>query len=561
MAADNSAAAARFVLHQVPPPYRTVAQIVDAACAGKSPSSIVLVSVLGTLVTLKAASALKHGEWCKRLVLYGLQWGRWVLRPFIDKEIDKAAATLSFPTSLSDIYFSSIPDDPLPVQDVLEVSQQQHDGLDRRMSETLLSGVVYRGTVNNHEDALLQIIQHHLWSNPLFADYFGATRKMEAETATMVLELFHGDASTMAASYTFGGSESILLAMLAYRNDARIRMGRDTTYEVICASTAHPAFDKAAEYFGIRLVKVPVDRISKKILVDEVEQHITPLTIAIVASAPSFPYGAIDNVARLSDVALRHSIGLHVDACLGGFIVPFLGDDVTGVVDFRLAGVTTISADLHKWGGAPKGASCVMFRTKSLRHAHTFAYADYPGGLYVTSGVAGSRPGYVIACAWASLLLNGKKGFSETARRVVDTTHYIADGIRRIPGLQLMVPNVETTVVPFTSDLFDIYVLMKRMGSRGFLLNPLQFPCGVHLGVTLEHTQPGVADRFLACLADEVAVLVMGSRVTGFDRKHAALIYGSTQGVPDRTIVVEVLRRYVDAYYHNGPFASSTAQE
>jgi sphinganine-1-phosphate aldolase len=295
-------------------------------------------------------------------------------------------------------------------------------------------------------------------------------------------------------------------------------------------------------------------------MLSEVEKAITCRTVCVVGSAPTFPYGSVDDISGLSEIALRRNVGLHVDACLGGFILQFMGRAgfENLVIDFRLPGVTSISADIHKWGGAPKGASCVMFRSKYLRQFHTFAFADYPGGLYVTSGVSGSRPGYVIACAWAALLLTGMDGFEDGCRKVVSTTRYLADGIAAIPGLTLMTPTAETTVVPFTSDQYDIFQLMKRVAKRGFLLNPLQFPSGVHLGVTMEHAKPGVADRFLVVLREEAEMLAEMSKVSGFSRKHDALIYGSTQGVSDRSIIVDVLRRYVDAYYRNGPFESSS---
>jgi sphinganine-1-phosphate aldolase len=536
----------------------TLRELLNQRLKSTEPSVLFGYTVVGTLAAVAALRLAENGELLERSKLAIFRFGRKLLQPIIDKEIDKAASGLTFPSADGEHYFHEIPAEGLPSDLVVELSDRLHETLDKKMDNQLLSGVVYWGTVNHH-NAFMKILNTHLWANPLFADYFGATRKMEAEVTTMTLSLFNGDPQTMAASYALGGTESVLLAMLAYRNQA-ISMGIERP-EVICAATAHPAFDKAEEYFNIRLVKVPVDPVTKKIIVSEVEKAITSRTVAIVGSAPNFPFGVLDDIAGLSDVALRHNVGLHVDACLGGFIIQFMAaagfEDI--VVDFRVPGVTSISADIHKWGGAPKGASCVMFRSKELRRFHTFAFPDYPGGLYVTSGVSGSRPGYVTACAWAALLLNGQSGFVDGCRQVVSTTRYIAERITKIPGLTMLVPNAETTVIPFTSEVFDIYQLMKNCSKRGFLLNPLQFPCGVHLGVTMEHTKPGVADQFLAVIREEVELLLEATKVTGFNHKHDALIYGSTQGVPDRSIIMDVLRRYVDAYYRNEPYPHDDA--
>jgi glutamate/tyrosine decarboxylase-like PLP-dependent enzyme len=227
------------------------------------------------------------------------------------------------------------------------------------------------------------------------------------------------------------------------------------------------------------------------------------------------------------------------------------------VIDFRLPGVTSISADIHKWGGAPKGASIALFRSKELRAHHIFAAPDFPGGLYVTSGVCGSKPGYVIACAWATLLMTGKHQYAANARAVVLAAKAFAEKVAQIPELRVLaVP--EASIVAFTSDTVDIYMVMKKMCEKGYNLNALQFPCAVHLGLTMEHTMPGVMEAMTNTLAAVTAELVRERRASGDasksrSQRHDALIYGSTQGVPDRGIIVAVLKKYVEAYYTNEP--------
>jgi len=340
--------------------------------------------------------------------------------------------------------------------------------------------------------------------------------------------------------------------MLAYSNKAKKELGIPNP-EIILCNTAHPAFDKAAFYFGVRLVKVTCDPKTQRADPKEFEKHITQNTVAMVGSAPNFHAGTFDDIPALAKIALKYDIGLHVDSCVGGFLVQYMKEagDKEHLVDFRVKGVTTISCDIHKWGGAPKGASCALFHSKDLRKHATFTEANYPGGLYVTQGVSGSKPGYAIAAAWATLLHAGKETFIESCRQVRKASKMLAEAIEQTDGIKLIgVP--ESAVVAFTSDKFDIYMLMGRMKDKNWVLNSVQFPAGVHLGVTLEHCKEGAMEQFIADLKEEVAKLVIEYK----DKKLGAqspLIYGSTQAIPDRTIVNDLLCMYVDRLYTNKP--------
>src|SRR5439155_1637368 len=213
--------------------------------------------------------------------------------------------------------------------------------------------------------------------------------------------------------------ESIMLPMLAYREQARAVRGI-TAPEMVVPDTIHPAFEKGAYYFGIRLVRVPVgaDFLAD---VEAMRAAITPDTIALAGSAANYPHGLIDPLARLSEVALAHGIGMHVDACLGGFLLPWiekLGYDVPPF-DFRLPGVTSMSCDTHKWGYGLKGASVVLYRRKTLRRWQYFSTTSWPGGLYASPTMAGSRSGGITASTWASLVVHDEEGYLETTRRIM----------------------------------------------------------------------------------------------------------------------------------------------
>lgn len=373
---------------------------------------------------------------------------------------------------------------------------------------------------------------------------------MEAEVSNMVLTLFNGDIKKNASTYTMGGTESILLAMLAYRNDGRAR-GIENV-EVIACQNVHPAFDKAAAYFNIRLIKVRVDPATECIDISEVVKNITSSTVAIVGSAPNYATGIIDPIAVLSKIAIAHNVGLHIDACLGGFLIQFM--EKAGVeqpvIDFRVPGVTSISCDIHKWGGTPKGASVVMFRSKELRRMHAFTCSDFPGGLYTTHGVSGSRPGYVAAAAWGVLLHNGVKSYAERCRTLVDGSQKFASAIRATPEL-ILIGDPKLNVVAFTSDVLDIYEVLQIMQGKGYIFSALQFPAGIHLGLTLEHCDVGVMDKLILELRTTCKDLIVKQGGPKKNVKHMAMVYGSTQAIPDRSIVDDVLREYTDRYYHN----------
>ena len=216
----------------------------------------------------------------------------------------------------------------------------------------------------------------------------------------------------------------------------------------------------------------------------------------IFASCPSFSQGIIDSITQLSEVATKFDIGLHVDACLGSFVVPFSDFCASEALDFRAPGVTTISADLHKYGLAAKGTSVMLFRSKELRRASYFPFSQWSGGLYVTPSLAGSRPGGLVACAWAALISIGEDGYRQNAMQIIQAATKIAKTIEEIPGLILMTPR-PTVVVCFGSIDFDIYNIKDDLSEMGWKLNALQNPAGINICITknlLPHVNQFLSD-------------------------------------------------------------------
>ena len=313
---------------------------------------------------------------------------------------------------------------------------------------------------------------------------------------------------------------------------------------MVVPSTAHAAFDKAAQYFGIEIAHVPVGD-DFRADVAATERAITDNTIVIVGSAPPFPHGVIDPIEELSELARSRGIGFHTDACLGGFLLPWaerLGYHVPPF-DFRLPGVTSISADTHKYGYAAKGTSVVLYRGHELRHYQYFTATDWPGGFYCSPSFAGSRPGALVAECWAAMVSIGEEGYLENTRRILEAAAKIKRGIATIPGLEVI--GDPLFVIAFRSQELDIYRVLDAMTERGWSLNGLYKPPCVHLCTTLRHAQPGVAERFLEDLRESVAWVRENPAAAG----GMAPLYGVANTVPDRGVISENLKRYLDGLY------------
>jgi glutamate/tyrosine decarboxylase-like PLP-dependent enzyme len=379
---------------------------------------------------------------------------------------------------------------------------------DRIADAGRVSGSIYHGD-HDHYRFLTEAFRLFAHANVLQRDMYPSATKLEAEIVAMTAALLHGEAvaerqpgTEACGVVTFGGTESLINPMLAYRERGRIEKGI-TAPEVIIPVTAHPALDKAAHLLGIKLLKAPLD---DGWLADTnwVRDHVTANTIALVGSAGNYPYGLIDPIEELSKIALEHDLGLHVDGCLGGFILPWgerLGYPIPRF-DFRVPGVTSISADTHKYGYSLKGTSVLLYRGANLRKYQYFTFPDWPGGIYFSPGLSGSRSGGVVAAAWAALISLGERGYLEIADAIFKTAAAIRDGVRAIPELELF--GTPTFVVAFRSPSLDIFHVNDFLVERGWRLNGLHLPPGLHFCVTRPNTAPGVAEAFLADLKDAV---------------------------------------------------------
>lgn len=390
--------------------------------------------------------------------------------------------------------------------------------------------------------------------NGLNPTAFPSLRRFETETVAMVGNLLAGGGKS-AGNLTTGGTESILMAMLTAREWARATHPRITSPEVVAPSSAHPAFDKAAHYFGLKLVRVPVGA-DLRADVAAMRQAINMDTVLLVGSAPSYPHGMVDPIAEIASLAAERKLLCHVDACVGGMMLPFvrrLGYPVPDF-DFALPGVTSISVDLHKYGYAAKGASVILYRDKGLRRHQLFATTDWPGGIYASPTMTGTRPGGAIAAAWAILNYLGESGYLEIARTVMRTTERLRDGINALDGLAVL-GNPPMSVMAIASSKDNIYEIGDEMSVRGWHLDRQQLPPTLHLTVNYAHT--GVADAFLLDMAQSViaarqpslrrsgteaalkatrgALRILPARLVSGVTGRASSLFGGDEGLPQRS--------------------------
>ncbi len=411
-----------------------------------------------------------------------------------------------------------------------------------------------------HERLLQQAHALFASANLLNPMAFQSLRRMEAEITQMVAGLFHGPPSAVG-TVTSGGTESILCAVATYRELARAKRPWIRRPQIVAPRTIHPAFDKAAHWFGVELKKVDVDD-DQRAQPEALARAIGRRTIALAVSAPQYPHGTIDPVAEVGAIAAQHGLPLHVDACVGGFMLPWLERLGRPIApwDFRVPAVTSISADLHKYGYAGKGASTLTWRDMTWMRHQFFVATDFPGGIYVSPTMIGTRPGGPLAAAWAALQTQGEDGYVKLTGAAIDAADRIRAGIRAIPGLTL-IGRPDTTIVAWGAAPGgpDLYAIADRLEARGWSVDRTQHPAGVHLTVTANHL--AIADdyvRDVRAAADEVRA------DPSLARAPVAAMYGMMAKIPVRGLVKRGVRQLFERMYAPGvivPDATAPADD
>jgi sphinganine-1-phosphate aldolase len=443
--------------------------------------------------------------------------------------------------------YTKLPDKGRDRQEILEEMSAFYKHEEPKWKQGYVSGAVYHGD-QGHIDFQNEVYAINSQSNPLHFDTWPSTIKFEAEIVSMTAHMLGAGETEdeIVGTVSSGGTESILLAMKTYRDWAGDQK-KIAEPEIIVPSTAHAAFDKAAQYFNLKLVRIPVGD-DFRADVEATRRAITDNTIALVGSAPPFPHGVVDPIEELSELARMNGIGFHTDACLGGFLLPWaekLGYDVPPF-DFRLPGVTSMSADTHKYGYAAKGTSVILYRGKELRRYQYYVSTDWSGGFYFSPTLAGSRPGALSAECWAAMVSIGEEGYMDAARKILETARIIKQGIVEIPEVHML--GDPLWVIAFASDSLDVYAISDVMSKKGWILNGLQNPPAVHLALTLRHTQPGVAKTFIEDLRASVAYVKDHPEMPG----NMTPIYGMAGNVDLQGAVDGILRELLDMLFTPG---------
>ena len=340
------------------------------------------------------------------------------------------------------------------------------------------------------------------------------------------------------------------MAVKSYRDLARDKKPYIKQPNMVCATSIHPAFEKAAHYFDVEIRHVGMTA-NMRMDVDQARTATDKNTILIIGSAPQYCHGVVDPIESLSVLATEKGIPLHVDACFGGFMLPWLeriGNKVP-LWDFRVPGVTSISADIHKYGYSSKGASVILYRSSSFRKYQYFAYAQWPGGLFGSPSLAGSRPGGMIAAAWAALVGMGQSGYMDIAKQLRETTKKLCDGVNKIDGVCL-VTTPDMTCLSIMSDAkadtpVSILAVADVMESRsGWKMERQQLPDSLHLSVLPQHAR--TADLFVKDLEYSVGYVKSHPETAN---QGTTGVYGMVAKVPDKTIIDSFIIKFFGSIF------------
>jgi len=408
-----------------------------------------------------------------------------------------------------------------------------------------VSGVVYLGD-KLHDKKCARIFEKFSCTNPLHPDLFPQIRNMEIDVVSMVSKMFHGDEHT-CGNITYGGTESILLACLTYRDYARKEKYINQP-NIVAFDSVHPAFDKACHYFNIKLRKINTQKLTDfsvfqyKAVKQLLKPYIDENTICIVASAPNYSYGLIDPILGMSKVAIEYNIGFHVDACMGGFLIPFLPEYKW--INFTIPGVTSISVDTHKYGYSFKGSSVLLFKNHSYKQHQHFIQKDWNGGIYATPTMMGSKSGGLIAATWASLLFTGRENYIHYASNIRNNVLFICHFFNQNSILKNTIQIVgepQLNIIAFTSCTLNIYSVLDEMKKKGWNLSVMQNPSAFHLCITNLHSREN-CKIFCQNMIDSVEIC---SKNKNKKLSGTLALYGSSTQVQNSIFLEEIINNYI----------------
>ncbi len=439
-----------------------------------------------------------------------------------------------------------LPETPKPYAEILEELESFRQGDADWRGGKVWSLVYHAG---DEFSAFLKKAHNLYFSeNALNPMAFKSLRRMEAEVVRMTASMLHGGPEAVG-TMTTGGTESILMAVKAYRERGKKRgISRP---ELVMPETAHVAFEKAAHYFQVKLKKAPVRR-DFRVDVDAMRRLVTKNTVMLVGSAPQYPQGVLDPIEEIAALATGRGVPLHVDSCIGGFVLPFLEQLGRPIPrwDFRVPGVTSISADVHKYGFSPKGASVVVYRSMDYLKHQFFISTDWSGGVYASATMPGTRPGGCISAAWAAMVGMGESGYLEHTRRAIEAHEALRRGIDAIPGITVL-GEPDSTLLAWAAEGWDtgnpqvdVYAVAEELSARGWTVDRQQHPASVHVTVTSNHAK--AIPQYLEDLAASVAAVRAHPERAS---EGTAAMYGMMAKVPIRAFVRQGVEKVMESLY------------
>jgi sphinganine-1-phosphate aldolase len=444
----------------------------------------------------------------------------------------------------------SIPPRGLEETTVLDaLADFRRDDADYEHGRTF-SLVYYAGDA--HQRLLEKAYVEFAATNALNPMAFTSLRRMEAEVVRMTAAMLHGGRDAVG-TMTSGGTESILLAVKSARDRARAEKPKITKPNIVVPETIHVAFDKAAQYFGLEMRYARL-RADLRADVRDMASLVDSSTVLVAASAPQYPHGVVDPIEEVGELALRKKIPFHVDACVGGFLLPWverLGYPLP-LWDFRVPGVTSMSADVHKYGFATKGSSTILYRDMSYLRHQFFVSTDWPGGIYASPSIPGTRSGGAIAAAWTSIVAMGEDGYLAHTEKAMNAARALAAGIDDMRDLEVM-GRPDATIVAWRtrkSSRLDVYTIADRLEDRDWSVDRQQNPPSIHCTVTSNHA--GVIGEYLDDVREAVAFVKAHPELQS--RGNAAM-YGMMAKVPFRGMVKKSVLEVMEKMY--GPDAAS----
>lgn len=442
-----------------------------------------------------------------------------LLVPYVNNKIKAIKQDLAKGMISSYQHFSRLPNEGLT-----EIELNTKINTMKTSEGKNLSGVVYNGD-NEHNRKLVKIFEKYMKTNPLHADTFPEIRTMEADIISMTSAMFKGNIMT-CGNVTTGGTESILLACYTYREYCRKEYGI-TRPNIVAFNSVHPAFDKACHMFGISLRKT--DSLWK------LKWLTNWNTICMVGSAPTYAYGIVDPIVEMAEYCYKKKIPLHIDCCMGGFLLPFLDNNN---VSFEHKGITSISADTHKYGNCFKGSSVLLFSNPLIKRHQHFIKTDWEGGMYATPTIMGSKSGALIATTWASLLYMGEKRFTRIAVKIRNLLRMVKDHYKDNTYIKI-IGNPDINIIAFGSGSIPIYSVINEM--KTWDLSIMANPPSFHLCITSVHTEKKIKS-FIQELDQAIQNVVSNPNKK---LEGTVAIYGSATKVENSIFTEDVVNDYL----------------